>query len=333
MRLGETQVSGGSLRWAGMVLALVATLAAAVQPPAAEAGASANIRRTPGDTAAFTLQGTNGYSLYFKSEKRMLTIVASRGRPGQPTISPDGRLVPRRSGSSSESIYVVHGLDRDPSRIEADLGPVGSLSLVFQPSGEKRVTKIDLDSKSEKCIGAARVDRRLGSFVGTVSFRGENGYTTAAATSVPGTVGTSPFRNCTTLRRRPGGAAAGLATASAGQGAFLTVSGEVSFIANRDKRSAHFYALGSDELSPGFFVLRTATANARSGRFALSRTGLRANLKPPAPFSGTGAYRDPPTGPATWSGNLSVEFPGFVEPLTGPGMTKPRLGQFPESGS
>lgn len=321
------QASVANVRWAGLVLALVAALAAA-QPPTAEAGASANIRRAPGDSAAFTLQGTNGYSLYFKSEKRVLTIIVSRGRPAQPTISPRGKLVPRQSGPSSESTYIVHGVHRDPSQIEADLGPAGHVSLVFQPSGEKRVTRIDLDSKSERCVGAARVERRLGSFVGSVSFSGEDGYTSAEATSVPGTVGTSPFRNCTTLRAQSSKAPARRATAPRAKVAFFTVSGEASFIADRDESDAHFYALDSEELSPGFFVLRTATAAGGTGLFKIGRSGLTASLNPPAPFAGEGTYRDPPTGPPAWSGDLSVEFPGRVEPLTGPGMEKPRLGSF-----
>jgi hypothetical protein len=311
------------LRRAGLVLALGAAVAAAL-PASAGAGASANIRRSPGDSGAFTLQASNGYSLYFKSEKRILTVVASRQRPGQPTISPRGRLLPARPGAGSESTYVVRGLSRDPSVIEADLGPAGLVSLVFQPSGEKKVTHVDLDSKSEKCTGATRVTRRLGSFVGTVSFRGENGYTSAEATTVPGTVGTSAFRNCTTLRR-PGQPPARKPAPPTPQDAIFSVSGEASFAANRDREDAFFYAFDAAELAPGFFVVRSATARGGAGLFALGRDGLGATLSPPAPFSGSGVYRDPAGGPPSWGGNLSVEYPGVIQPLTGPGMTDPRL--------
>lgn len=290
--------------------------------------AGANIRRSPGDSAAFTLAGSGGYSLYFKSEKGTLTIVASRRRPAQPTISPAGKLVPANRGSSSESTYVTPGVPHDPSTISADLGRLGSVSLTFQPSGEKKVTWVDLGSKSEKCIGATKIVRRLGAFVGSVSFRGENGYTEAAALSVPGTVGTSPFRNCTTLHRHRTGASAASRTAAPEAEAFLSVPGETSLLAARDSGKAHFFAAGSELLEPDLSVLRTATAAGRRGLFSFGPDGSRATVNPPAPFSGTATYRDPRGGPPRWSGNLSVEFPGFVQPLTGAGMLKPDLRLF-----
>ncbi|MGN6258122.1 MAG: hypothetical protein ACTHN3_10300 [Solirubrobacterales bacterium] len=305
------------------VLLALACLAAA-GPAAASGEAGANIRRSPGESAAFTLAGSNGYSLYFKSEKGMLTIVASRRRPGQATISPTGKLVPARRGATSESTYAVRGVSQDPTQISADLGPAGSVSLAFQPSGKKRVTFVDLGSKSERCIGAAKVTRRLGTFVGTVSFRGENGYTTAEATAVAGTVGTSPFRNCTTVRGAAGGPGAHNDPVPATE-ALFDVGGDASFFAFRDSDAAHFVSLDSEELSPGFFVLRTATAVGRSSLFSYGPSGTWANLEPPAPFSGTGSYRDPNAGPPSWKGDLSVEFPGFEQPLSGAGMTKPSL--------
>jgi hypothetical protein len=295
--------------------------------------AGANIRRSPGDSAAFTLAGSNGYSLYFKSEKGTLTIVASRKRPAQPTISPTGKLVPANLGSSSESIYVTQGIPHDPSTISADLGKLGSVSLSFQPSGEKKVTWVDLGSKSEKCIGATKIVRRLGNFVGSVSFRGENGYTEAEAISVPGTVGTSPFRNCTTLHRPGAGTSAASQAVAPEAEAFLTVSGDASLLASRDSENAHFLALDSELLEPGLFVLRAAAATSHRRRFSFSPDGSRATVNPPAPFSGTATYRDPQGGPPRWSGNFSVEFPGFVQPLTGAGMTKARMRLFGKTGS
>lgn len=306
---------------------LPAAIAAAPAPASDEAGA--NIRRSPGDSAAFTLAGSNGYSLYFKSEKGMLTIVSSRRRPAQPTISPTGKLVPGNRGSSSESIYAKWGVPHDPATISAELGKLGSVSLTFQPSGEKKVTWIDLGSKSEKCIGATKVVRRLGSFVGSVSFRGENGYTEAQALSVPGTVGTSPFRNCTTVRRDGAGASAASRHARIETEAFLTVSGDASFLATRDPEKTHFFALDGELLEPDLTVLRSATVATRSGLFSFHPDGLRATANPPAPFAGAATYRDSPSGPPTLTGDLSVEFPGVVQPLTGAGMTKPRLRVFP----
>jgi opacity protein-like surface antigen len=303
---------------------LVAVALAAAMPAAAMADASANIRRSPGPSAAFTLAGSDGYSLYFKSEKGQLTIVASQGRPAQPTISNGGKLLPARTGSSSESTYVVHGVSRDPSAIEADLGSAGSVSLTFQPSGEKKVTMIDLSGKSERCIGAAKVVRRLGSFVGSVSFHGENGYTTAEAVSVPGSVGTSTFRNCTHLPKRP---ASGKAASE--PAAFIVVDGETPLLAFRDSGRASFAAFESEELEEGLFVFRSATAVGAPSLFSFRPDTPRASLRPPAPVSGTGIYRDSPSAPPTWSGDLSVSFPGVRQPLTGQGAGKASLKLVP----
>src|SRR4051812_50124146 len=84
-----------------VVLGLLAAVTVGVLVPAvASADASPNIRRSPGESATFTLAGSNGYSLYFKSEKGQLTIIASQRRPMQPTIAPNGNLVPARLGNS-----------------------------------------------------------------------------------------------------------------------------------------------------------------------------------------------------------------------------------------
>jgi hypothetical protein len=309
----------GMMGWLVAGLVTLAALAATL-PAMALADASSNLRHSPGDSAAFTLAGSNGYSLYFKSEKGLLTIVASQRRPTQPTIAANGEPVPGRIGAASESTYTVRGVSHDPRTIEADLGAAGKVSLAFEPSGGKKVTRVDLSEKTEECIGATKIVRRLGSFVGSVSFHGENGYTTAEATSVPGTFGTSTFRNCSqhpkhapeeeVLPERP---------------TFLSVSGEASLLALRDASESRFFALGSEELDGGLLVFRLATVVGKPSLFSFSSDGLRASVRPPAPFSGTGVYADTPGGSPTWGGDLSVSFPGVQQSLTGEGAGKPIL--------
>jgi len=300
---------------------LLAAMALGVAVPAtASAEASSNIRRSPGESAAFTLTGSNGYSLYFKSEKGQLTVIASRLRPAQATIAPSGKLVPARVAPASESTYLFRGVARDPATIEADLGPLGKVSLSFEPSGKKKVTMIDLSDKTEKCIGATKVVRRLGAFVGSVSFHGENGYTTAEGVRVPGTVGTSTFRNCSQLPKhspeeevlpeRP---------------TVLGVGGKAALFALRDAEAARFTAFEAEDLGGEVSVFRVATAVSKPSLFTFSPDGSRASVRPPAPFSGTGVYRDTAAGSPTWSGDLSVSFPGVQRPLTGDGFVKPVL--------
>jgi hypothetical protein len=302
---------------AAPLLCALALLLAAQPATATEAGA--NIRRSPGESAAFTLAGTNGYTLHFTSEKGLLEIVVSQERPAQATISPTGKLIPAdTSGNTRESIYFLRGVSRDLSTISADLGPAGSVDLVFQPSGEREVTRFNLHGKSEKCVGAAKVVRRLGSFVGSVSFHGENGYTSAAATSVPGTIGTSPFRNCTTLPRHQGRDEAE-EPARSPEEAFLSATGTVSFLALHNAEESRFNALSGETLGPDMSVLRVVTAVAGPRLFSYDRDGGRAAVRPPAPFSGSARYRASRGGTPTWTGNLSVDFPRVVQPLTEPG--------------
>jgi hypothetical protein len=298
---------------------LVAALLAAVLPATASAGASANIRRSPGTSAAFTLAGSNGYTLYFKSEKGLLSVTASQQQPTQPTIAAGGKLVPGRVGPATESIYTA-SVSKDPSSISADLGSVGHVSLTFQPSGAKKVTKVDFSGKTEDCVGATKVVRRLGNFVGSVSFQAENGYTTAEATSVPGTVGTSPMRSCTTIPKH-----APEEETLPERPTFLAVGGEAAFFASRDSGATRFTAFESEDLGDGILVFRTATAIGKPDLFPFDPSGLRASVRPPAPFSGTGVYRDTRAGSRTWSGDLSVAFLGVQRSLTGDGMVDPIL--------
>jgi hypothetical protein len=237
--------------------------------------------------------------------------------------------VAARSGASSESTYTVRGVSKDPSTISADLGPAGHVSLAFEPSGQREVTRIDLSGKSEKCVAATKVVRRLGNFVGSVSFHGENGYTTAEATSVPGTVGTSPIRNCTTIPKghpEPDPVAPERLT-------FLNVSGRAGFFALRSANQARFMALEGENLGGDLLVFRSATAVGEPTLFPFSESGLRASVRPPAPFSGTGVYRATRAGTVTWGGDLSVSFPGVQVPLTGEDMLKPTLRQVGRKGA
>lgn len=191
------------------------------------------------------------------------------------------------------------------------------------------MTTVDLSGKTERCIGATRIARRLGTFTGTISFTGENGYTSVEQTSVPGTVGTSPFRNCRPRNpRQETTAAASTGADEAKREAVLSLDGSAdlpSMFASGDGYATNFYAISGELIDGGPSVLRLAHAHAGGDRFAFDSSASAATLEPPAPFSGAAAFRDPLRSVPTWSGDLAVEFPGFVAPLTGPGFDSPKL--------
>jgi len=308
-----------------IALALAVAALAAAPGKALGHGANANLRHSPPPSGEFSVAASNGYTITVKSERELVTVNVSRERLATATIAADGRLVPRNKGNYTESIYASRGTPRDPSRIEADLGPFGRIAVDFQPTGAKRVTTVDLSDKSERCVGATRITRHLGTFTGTISFTAENGYTTVEQTSAPGTVGTSPFRNCHTRsdHRPPARAAAGEVPRVAAFNVFG--SDAPGFFAYGDRRSATFNAIWGEMIDGVVSVLRIAHASAGGSSFTYDESGASAALKPPAPFAGSGRFRDDPGEPPSWNGDLSVEFPGLEMPLTGAAFGSPKL--------
>jgi hypothetical protein len=149
--------------------------------------------------------------------------------------------------------------------IDADLGPLGRISVAFQPSGAVRVNKLDLSDKSKRCVAPSRIVRRLGTFSGTIEFAGENGFTTVSLASARGSLCTSPFRNCTTVRHRraaegprgrPEPAGASLQVINRGHGD--EGASAAMFAALRKGREASFFATMAEALTPGLVVYRSA---------------------------------------------------------------------------
>lgn len=324
-------------RWTGLLLAAscaVAALGATLPATAAAEEANANLRHSPGESAEFTVAASSGYRLLVKKERHLVTLTVSRARPPMPTISNDGRLLPANTGSTAASVYNVvsssplpASADTEPGTIETDLGALGRIAVTFQPSGRTKVTKVDLSDKTERCVGATKVVRRLGTFTGTISFHGENGYTSVDLTSAPGTVGTSPLRDCRTRAHKGQGNSP--ASGTTGPSGYLDLQGReaaASLFAGLDGGSAFFTAF-SDQSFPGsVVVVRMAMAKAPAGCcFRVRGEGARATIAPRGPFSGSAVYRARKHGPPTWKGDLSVEFPGLVVPLTGPGFDPPKL--------
>ena len=66
-------------------------------------------------------------------------------------------------------------------------------------------------------------------------------------------------------------------------------------------------------------VIRYGAAAAPSKLFDINDALTSATIAPPAPFHGKGVYSAAPDGMTSWTGPLSVSFPGAPRtPLTGP---------------
>ena len=307
----------GSAKFAAPVFLCALIVVVFLALPAGVGARDLAARKQPGTSAEFTVRGTNGYSLDIKSEKGMVTVVASDQRPPVATISATGDIRSANNGNVAASTYIAAGSPRNPNVIEADLGSLGTVSVAFQPSGKTRVTKVNLKGKTKKCVGAERIVRHLGTFTGTIKFQGEGSYTTVDLPSAKGTVGTSLFRNCTTKVSQRGGR---VQTSSSDDPVFLSAASQSDFFAaSTCGPSRCFYANSVEVLTKDeVVVVRSAQALAGKSSFVFDDTLNSARLAPPAPFSGSGSFRDGPGDSSSWSGSLQAAFPGATVPLTGP---------------
>ncbi len=279
----------------GLAVALAALLAA----PAAAWGGE-------GFDLVFHLAGTNGYRITVGG--RDVTAFISTSQPSSPS-----------SRSAAWSTYFARGRV-SPTAIHATFGNLGSVAMRFHPSGR------DTHSRPQRgCRGPDRYTIRFGVFVGSVRFRGEDGYTSVEVHRVKGRVVTPPSLDCSGLpleaRRRQGARAAAerpsakLTRLDAAWRSGLTAT---YFSAATNQGKARFLA-ATEQSEGSLAVYRAAFALASPLTFASDDALSFASVTPPAPFSGTGSLQRSPDGTKVWTGSLAVSFPGAPNvPLTGP---------------
>src|SRR5262249_30241005 len=83
-------------------------------------------------------------------------------------------------------------------------------------------------------------------------------------------------------------------------------------------RERSLYVVVAQQSMGSMAAVRCGIAIAPSGTFARDDALTSATLKPPVPFHGEGIYGAAPDGTKSWTGSLSVAFPGAPRfPLTG----------------
>lgn len=285
----------------------------------------------------FQLRASNGYRVHAIGEGATGALIVSRGRR------------PKLSGASA-SVYVARA-KTGGRRFEATFGRLGRADLRFRPSG--RVTH---GPRRRHCRGPDRYTTRYGTFAGSLRFRGEDGYTTARASSVPGRVVTpavlrcfdfalrsarttiwdaltapsraqiaaspsSPAPTLTDLRATPN-----LPHLLGGRGRRTVfraswrrgVEAEALEAVQRGHRRPVFFA-GTLASHERLAVVRLALAVGSPADLLASASLGTATLTPPAPFGGEGSFRHLDDGTKDWAGTLAASFPGAPGvQLTGP---------------
>lgn len=239
----------------------------------------------------------------------VLEVIRASDRPSAHHKSP------LRSGAITA--YVARGTVT-PTRVEASFGELGRVAVRFRPSG-----RIATSQPRRHCRGADHFTSRLGVFVGNVRFRGENHYVSVRAHRAKGRIRTPLQLHCAFRFRPPPRRAARpvrelptFAPTILGAGHRQALSATELFALQFGKRTLF---LAVTEQSRGSMAeVRYALAVAPDKTFTFNEELNHAVLKPPAPFHGEGIYGAAPDGTTSWSGPLSVSFPGAPRlPLTG----------------
>jgi hypothetical protein len=209
--------------------------------------------------------------------------------------------------------YLARGVAA-PERLQATFGRLGKVSMRFRESRKRS------RSRKEICRFGRAFFKRRGLFVGNLRFKGEDGYLSVRLHRAKGAVVT-PGGRCRFRRHRDPSLDDFISIFFHPESGLLAVARDgvdsTSLLALEGKRNSYF--LASSEETGGKLAIVRAASLLRPSPLEVNTALTSASLSPPAPFHGTGRYRAAPDGTATWSGNLSVDFPGAPRfPLTGP---------------
>lgn len=206
----------------------------------------------------------------------------------------------------SETVYVARGV-ATPDRLQATFGQFGKVQMRFHEASRRLV-----------CHGTLRLLRHKGVFVGNLRFRGENGYVSVNVHRAAGGI-LEPAGSCP-RRRHPHRhfdnsiffETPSAFLAESRHGIDLTGLLALEFGPFSDVLATHEESRGK------LAIIRAAFAHPHKS-FHVNEAATAATVSPPAPFHGAGHYRAAPDGTTTWTGDLTVNFPGAPRfPLTGP---------------
>jgi hypothetical protein len=189
-----------------------------------------------------------------------------------------------------------------PGAISAHFGPLGSIDLHFVPTA-------GLSRYRPNC-GGAPVTFFRGFFEGSVRFSGGNGFPSVEAVKAQATPRLELQSKCT-----GGWVATGPATLPGAELIADSVQpATANFEAFKENPTARSSIAASvNESDHVISVSRFVSVLAPATAFQYSPSLKKAEVRPPAPFSGSGFYNADRARRHRWSGSLAVDLPGRAD--------------------
>jgi hypothetical protein len=289
------------------LLVLVAALCALVFPATSPAASRSFESR-------FELDADHGYHLAVAGKGSTVMVEV-----GSPRALHVGSLGENQLTSLTLTAYAARGTVTR-HRIIASFGKFGRIEVRFHPNGKA----VALPAKKH-CFGADHLTRQRGTYVGEIRFEGEHRYVAVRTHRAAGRV-TNPVRlHCFSGRTQalaserartvtpvPAGHSHGFLWAS-----WRHAIDSTELYVEPDRHRLFTRAFAEESLGQ-MAEFHFALAVSHRQVFALDNALTRATLAPPEPFDGKGIYEAAPDGSKSWTGSLSVSFPGAPHwPLTG----------------
>ncbi|MGN6257301.1 MAG: hypothetical protein ACTHN3_06075 [Solirubrobacterales bacterium] len=270
------------------------------------APASAASQATFEKKVEVSLSGSNGYRITVS---------------GEPLRGLSHLVILSAETATMDAFYIVPGHVSETS-LRANLGALGQISLRYHPRGKKPLKNVP-----ERCFTGGSSESRTHPLTlhGTIRFTGENGYTSLLAHRAQGvlreklTCGEAPLGP-----RSPGHSHYPILATHSQHGPTF-IAGHFPLGGLRTEKlpggPLEFLAI-EIQSRHRMQIFRTAAVGAPLSDFTYDSALTSATVTPPPPFSGSAQFERLSKGSISWSGTLSVAFPGHDSvPLTGPFST------------
>lgn len=271
-------------------------------------------------TIEINVKGTNGYRLQaWHGGGRMIDLSA-------------------RKGASFVS-YFVRGRRTPTNAIDADFGDLGRVSMRFHWPSSSPPEHL---APADNCKGRDSIVR-TGTFRGHFRFAGELNYTTVDTNHASGKIVKTFKQTCKNEEGKeshtphlPFQWTLLHAASESGPGLLGFDASRITWRSQRALHVSSFFGASSFESDHRVSIIRSVSASAGVDAFSITTSNghpQSAIISPPQPFSGTASFQRNADGSTSWTGSLSVSFPGTEQvPLTGPDW-KAQLGLQPSGGS